>query len=293
MAEQPKVDVSVGLGAKVNFEVKTEIPKEVTGRLVDTLTDIIRPFSESRGLRADQIRLQREDIAISIARKALERKRLENIEMLQVPNKLLIPILEKGSLEEEDSPFIDWWANLLVTAGEANSKVRPYFTELISYLGPSEAKVLDGLWDAYRTRESFVFYPNEFPKFIFDEIRDDIQKIVSRETAETDLGWRLTTCFSLQTLAQKFVGSGVGFGAGFKFGWTEEAQRFQFESEVFHQDRVSVDVCRALNLLTYDSHVDDFGVIGMQQNYEIGILRFSVLGVEFMRACRGGPALGK
>jgi hypothetical protein len=41
-----------------------------------------------------------------------------------------------------------------------------------------------------------------------------------------------------------------------------------------------------LNLLTYDAVTEDFGVIGMQQNYEVGILRFSDMGVEFMKACR-------
>lgn len=66
----PPVKVDVGFGAKASVEAKisTEIPRESSGRLVDTLTDIIRPFSERRGLKADQIRLQREQVAIEIAR---------------------------------------------------------------------------------------------------------------------------------------------------------------------------------------------------------------------------------
>lgn len=43
------VNVDIGIGAKA--EVKTEIPSESSGRLLDTLTDIIRPFSERRGLK--------------------------------------------------------------------------------------------------------------------------------------------------------------------------------------------------------------------------------------------------
>jgi hypothetical protein len=36
---------------------------------VDALTDIIRPFSERRGLKGDQIRLQREEVLVEVARK--------------------------------------------------------------------------------------------------------------------------------------------------------------------------------------------------------------------------------
>jgi hypothetical protein len=57
-----------GLGGKV--------PSRALGRLTDSasrgldaLVDLIKPFSEARGLRGDQIRLQREDVLIEIAKK--------------------------------------------------------------------------------------------------------------------------------------------------------------------------------------------------------------------------------
>ena len=62
-----KRPVNVDIGAKVEakLNVKTEVPAKSVGRLVDALTDIIRPFSEARGLKADALRLQREEVAIS------------------------------------------------------------------------------------------------------------------------------------------------------------------------------------------------------------------------------------
>jgi hypothetical protein len=45
------VNIDVGVKAEAKFDVKTEIPAKSTGRLVDALTDIIRPFSEARGLK--------------------------------------------------------------------------------------------------------------------------------------------------------------------------------------------------------------------------------------------------
>jgi hypothetical protein len=64
------VQVDIGAKAEAKFEVKAEVPPVSVGRFVDAITDIFRPFSEARGLRADQIRLQRAEVAIEIARLA-------------------------------------------------------------------------------------------------------------------------------------------------------------------------------------------------------------------------------
>src|SRR5689334_4355486 len=98
------------------LQVRAEIPKESMGRLVDAVTDIIRPFSERRGLRADQIRLQREDVLIQVATKARKRLEIEGKIPNPVPNKFLIPFMEKCSLEELDNELVERWASLLATA---------------------------------------------------------------------------------------------------------------------------------------------------------------------------------
>jgi hypothetical protein len=87
----PKLPINIGLSARASFEAKvsTEIPPEATGRLVDALTDIIRPFSERRGLKGDLIRLQREEVAIEIARRAQHRLQIENQRISPLPNKFL------------------------------------------------------------------------------------------------------------------------------------------------------------------------------------------------------------
>jgi hypothetical protein len=106
---EPKVNVE--LGASARLEIKTEIPAKSTGRLVDALTDLIRPFSEARGLRGDEIRLQREEVAIEIARRALERKALEEEAIVPVANKVLVPLLEQASLEDiDDDVMMERWA---------------------------------------------------------------------------------------------------------------------------------------------------------------------------------------
>lgn len=103
---KPLISVDVGSPVSIKAEIKTEIPSASSGRLLDALTDAIRPFTEARGLRADQIRMQREDVLIEIARRAQERLRIENAPIKPVSNKFLIPFLEKASLEDTKSDLV-------------------------------------------------------------------------------------------------------------------------------------------------------------------------------------------
>lgn len=142
----PKIDIAIS--AKASLEVKTEIPAQSTGRLVDALTDIIRPFSEKRGLKADLIRLQRHEVAIEILRRAqsnLENKRLA---VQPVPTKALVSILENGSLEEpEEDDLIDRWANLLAAASNEYDTDIITFSKILSEIGRDEALLLKNIYE--------------------------------------------------------------------------------------------------------------------------------------------------
>ncbi len=140
---QSPVRIDVGAKAEAKFEVKTEIPPESSGRLVDALADIIRPFSEKRGLRADLIRLQREEVAIAIALKAVERLRITGSTPHSIPNKILVPMLEKASLEEPNSELIDRWANLLASTACSPHIKAVTFADVLSQIGGDEAQLLD------------------------------------------------------------------------------------------------------------------------------------------------------
>jgi hypothetical protein len=140
----PKVTLDIGLGAKASLEarVSTEIPAQSTGRLLDTLTDIIRPFSERRGLKADLIKLQREEVAIEIARRGHRRLEVENQPINPLPNKFLVPFLEKASLEELESVMIERWADLLASSSANPPSAHPRFVQILSELRGTEAQLL-------------------------------------------------------------------------------------------------------------------------------------------------------
>jgi len=135
------VKIDVGASAKLSIDVKADIPPAAAGRLVDALTDIIRPWSEGRGLRADLIRLQREEVALEIARRAALRIELRP-DPHPIPLKVLIPLLEKGSQEAPSDDFIiDMWANLLASA-TAEGSISPRFIGILGEMNSRQAKLL-------------------------------------------------------------------------------------------------------------------------------------------------------
>lgn len=140
---ESKLSVDVGLSARA--EISAEIPAASSGRLVDALTDLIRPFTEKQGLKADRIRLQREDVLIKIAQKARKRVAVETTRQ-PLPPKFMVPFLEKASTEDPGSELIDWWASLLVAAFSDHQNSRPIFVDIISRLTDVEARLLERLW---------------------------------------------------------------------------------------------------------------------------------------------------
>lgn len=138
------IKIDVGVSAKA--EIKGEVPSSSLGRLVDALTDVIRPFTEHRGLRGDMLRLQREDVMIKIAEKAHQRLALEGLSAQPVPNKILIPLIEKASLcEPDDQYIIERWANLLASASRGASANQSIYVDILSKLDPVHLRYLEFL----------------------------------------------------------------------------------------------------------------------------------------------------
>jgi hypothetical protein len=138
------INVDLGASAKIGVDIKTEVPRESSGRLVDALTDLIRPFSESRGLKADRLRLEREEVLYEIARRAKERIELEQSDVRPLSNKFLVPLLEKASLEDpSDEKLIQMWSNLLATALTSKVELLGQYVNIIANLTGTQARIFD------------------------------------------------------------------------------------------------------------------------------------------------------
>ena len=86
--------------------------------------------------------MQREEVLYQIARKARERLAAEGIQPMPLPNKFLIPFLEKASLEEEDSELVDRWADLLASASAHPDRRHPRYPQILSEITSREARIL-------------------------------------------------------------------------------------------------------------------------------------------------------
>jgi len=194
------VSVDLGVGAKI----EGRIPERSLGRTLDALVDLIRPWTESRGLKADMIRLQREDVALEIAARA-HRKISPGEGDARPPIKLLLPILESSSLEElDDEIMIDSWATLLASS-VSEGKVVPRFVSILRDLNSNQAKTLE--YVATRNLENydhksialfdtgFSVRENEIEEDLFeffkedrkiDEVFEYIEKLLDRPTVVID-----------------------------------------------------------------------------------------------------------
>ncbi|WP_169391335.1 hypothetical protein [Stappia stellulata] len=207
--------IDVGLSAKA--EVKAEIPASSAGRLVDALTDLIRPFTERRGLKADQIRLQREDVLVEVARRARKRLRLDGVEAKPLPNKVLIPLLEKASLEDiDDEEMIARWSNLLANQNEAPGESKVWAVEILSTISSWQAQFLDELSRQQPSREFF-----RISAFTRDAVAEDFYSSVKLCEGKDEARVR-EVLKNLNGYTLVFLGDDISNTEEFEFSGLEE-----------------------------------------------------------------------
>lgn len=174
--KKPKRNVSAQATAKLEAVAKvaysrkritTEmIPPDVTRAKTSRWLDLISPITEWAGLKGDalnhrrqQLRIQQEDSLLRLANEL--RNKMAGQEVLQpVPPKILVPILEKASLEDpSDDVMIERWANLLASAAQKVS-VQPRFVGILSELAGSQADCLEHI--AFHYYEGYKFPCRDF-----------------------------------------------------------------------------------------------------------------------------------
>jgi hypothetical protein len=149
-----KAEAKLEASAKASFQRKKNIteviPPDVTRAKAGAWLTLISPFTEWAGLRGDQIRhkrdllrIQQETALTEIARLARQGLQQEGAVTTPVPNKFLIPFLERASLEEGDSSLCQRWADLLISAATTYDPGMVRFSAVLSEIGPGEVALLD------------------------------------------------------------------------------------------------------------------------------------------------------
>lgn len=278
--DQIKVDVGLGLKASLTAKVSMEIPAASSGRLLDAITDIIRPFSERRGLKADLIRLEREEVAYHIARAVADRLQFNNQTPQPIPNKILVPLLEKASLEEMDSPLVDRWMDLLHSAAISPGDTLPRFGQMLSEMSATEVSVfrkicfnnskifqgtehvcIDDCWYSYGDQ----FFDDDMREFLLTE--NNVDRIFYHFL---NLCNRPGICLTYLSIDIKNEDE--------RDSWELTKDEIIIDADI---DRVHIDILKSLNLIVERSLSHAYGDYVIYMSF----LYVTRLGVAFLRKC--------
>lgn len=133
------------------IETSLEIAKDFLQRIINP------PLEELGLLVADNVKYWRFKNQLKILRKADEYIKQNNIKTKQIPLKVLVPLLDGASLEE-DNELRDKWSALLINYADTdnflNSTIYP---NILSQLSSNEARCIDKMIDKV-TYEAGQFY---------------------------------------------------------------------------------------------------------------------------------------
>lgn len=151
MTRKPKISASAELSGKAQLSISHQkkitehIPEDVSRAKAAAWLDIISPFTEWAGLKGDALRhkrdllrLQQEETLAVLARSI--RNKIKHISN-PLPNKFLIPFLEKASLEQPDDPIVELWSNLFLSAAEEYNPHYIHFQSIISQMSKIQAEI--------------------------------------------------------------------------------------------------------------------------------------------------------
>lgn len=117
---------------------------EITGLDAETVEFLTRASGgELRSSVAQEFRYFRWKRGLKIAAKAAAHLQEVGREAQPVPLKVLVPVLEAGSLEDDEG-MADRWAALLANAADPQgSPVEPGFPDVLRQLSPNDARLLE------------------------------------------------------------------------------------------------------------------------------------------------------
>lgn len=114
------------------------------------------------GILSDQVKLWRWKNQVNIIKKTQEKIESSGLNKQQIPLKVLAPIIQNSSLEE-DSNMQDKWANMLANAATGNHQVSPNYAAILNELSPIEVGILDKIYQEvnkeadYQKRKALQF----------------------------------------------------------------------------------------------------------------------------------------
>ncbi len=118
------------------------------------LGQLVNPaLEEGGGMLSDTVKFWRFKNQINLVLKAKTFLENKGIVPHKVLPKTLLPIIENGSLEEDEN-MKDRWSAMLANAADPNSNsiIRPGYPDILKQLSPLEIKILDTFYDQVKDK---------------------------------------------------------------------------------------------------------------------------------------------
>jgi hypothetical protein len=181
-------------------KITEHIPEDAARAKVHAWLDVISPITEWAGLKGDALRrkrelmrLEQEASLVALGQKLKEK--LEGKTITPLAPKVLIPSLEKASLEPPDSEMIAKWANLLAAEALDPSDDARTCVSIFGELGHYEAEIMDSiqkrlvasdLWDQEKFNQRYSAI-RQFMKDNYDGLRTIVERHGAGELSDEDL----------------------------------------------------------------------------------------------------------
>jgi hypothetical protein len=128
--------------AKFGSEIGTDVVKRLYGPLIDHYGEKFR----ERALRRITPVLAEADRLLAEGEKRIT----------DVPDRLLIPILQKVSVNDSDA-LTHKWASLLAASAKAPENISTSFVNILGELSPTDVRLLDCSFDRFQKEDSGLF----------------------------------------------------------------------------------------------------------------------------------------
>ena len=178
------------------------------------------------GILSDQLKFWRWKNQVSIIKNAQAKIESSGLTKKQIPLKVLVPIIQNSSLEEEDS-MQEKWANMLANAVTGRTDISPNYAGILNELSTVEVKLLEQIYKEsikeadYHKRKNIQFDTSKVMKFLSvdDQKMDLIIENLYRlnllqppagggiKVGEYKFALRTTKIFEFTTLGYEFVKS--------------------------------------------------------------------------------------
>lgn len=129
-------------------------------KAIDLLHKLAGPmFDEFGAMLGDTVRVHRFKNLIKTFQETQRLLHDAGLQANAVPLRLLVPIIENSSIEDNDS-LQELWAGLLATASQQTDSVSPSFVETLKQLTPDEARHLKNVCETLRKTTKITLAAN-------------------------------------------------------------------------------------------------------------------------------------